>query len=544
MKRKTMERIIGVLAAVLLAGCADLFSSGSNTDNTSNNKPLSAPGSLAAVSLGETSIRLTWNTVSGAVRYNVYRSASASGAYTKLGNSTQERTYTDTGLLAGTPYYYRVCGLRYSYTDDEGNYASVSVSTDAAGMNPANLKMSSGSAASITLAWTEAANAESYRILRAATDKDPFTQIGTSPSNSYTDTAVEADKSYFYKVIGIKPGGQETNESNTAFAFAASFWNLPTHTAKQAMNMPTGAVHYYRIAVTAGTSYTVEWQDEASHDGTTVTSRINYCRVSAWQNDGTSIFSNANTGYTNPRTFTASSTGYVTVQVVPNGSASGNYAIYYFDNGTVNTGDGSGALPPSSPGGVKVTTPSAGGIILSWNSVSGADNYQVFRANTATAAYSLIGTAGGLSYTDSTTTNGTSYYYKVSAISSGGKSPQSAAAFAFATGYNEMPYFSSKQAVYMPSEAKHYYRIEVTSGTSYTIEWQDEASHDGTTVTSRISYCRVSAWQNDGTSIFSNANTGYTNPRTFTASSAGYVTVQVVPNGSASGNYAIYYFQN
>jgi hypothetical protein len=46
----------------------------------------------------------------------------------------------------------------------------------------------------------------------------------------------------------------------------------------------------------------------------------------------------------------------------------------------------------------------------------------------------------------------------------------------------------------------------------------------------------------DGTAIFANENNGYTNPRVFTAATAGYVTVEVrTIDSSNSYNYQIYY---
>jgi hypothetical protein len=185
-------------------------------------------------------------------------------------------------------------------------------------------------------------------------------------------------------------------------------------------------------------------------------------------------------------------------------------------------------------------------MVLSWNGVSGASLYRVFRANTANAAYSLVGTTGSTSYTDASITGAASYYYKVSAVSSGGESPQSGAAFGFAAAYLDLNYHTNKQVLYMAG-GKHYYRMAVTAGSSYTIEWQTGRENDGATVTAAaggVSWVYVSAWQNDGTAIFTNVNNGYNSPKTFIANSSGYVTVEVKQDGSSSGNYAIYYFQN
>ena len=56
--------------------------------------------------------QLTWNAVAGATSYEVYRSTSQSGTYSLLG-TTAATSYTNTGAVAGTTYYYKVkaiCG--------------------------------------------------------------------------------------------------------------------------------------------------------------------------------------------------------------------------------------------------------------------------------------------------------------------------------------------------------------------------------------------------------------------------------------------------
>ena len=56
--------------------------------------------------------QLTWKTVAGATSYEVYRSTSQNGTYSLLGTTTAT-SYTNTGAVAGTTYYYKVkaiCG--------------------------------------------------------------------------------------------------------------------------------------------------------------------------------------------------------------------------------------------------------------------------------------------------------------------------------------------------------------------------------------------------------------------------------------------------
>ena len=61
----------------------------------------SAPTGLTVTGTTTTSVSLSWNAVTNATSYNVYRNGS------KVGSSTST-TYTDTGLIAGTTYSYTV----------------------------------------------------------------------------------------------------------------------------------------------------------------------------------------------------------------------------------------------------------------------------------------------------------------------------------------------------------------------------------------------------------------------------------------------------
>ncbi len=93
-------------------------------------------------------------------------------------------------------------------------------------------------------------------------------------------------------------------------------------------------------------------------------------------------------------------------------------------------GDGGGTTSkPNIPSGVKAT-PGSSYITVSWNSVSGADYYKVYRSTSASGSYSYINTAYSTKYTDYDVNTGITYYYKVTAENSDGESGQSAYASA------------------------------------------------------------------------------------------------------------------
>ncbi|MFJ5033904.1 PHB depolymerase family esterase [Streptomyces sp. NPDC088560] len=80
---------------------------------------LPAPSGLTVTGTTDTGASLSWNSVSGAASYNVYRDG------TKVGSATGT-TYTDTGLSAGTTYGYTVAAV-----DSSGAVGASSVSVTA-----------------------------------------------------------------------------------------------------------------------------------------------------------------------------------------------------------------------------------------------------------------------------------------------------------------------------------------------------------------------------------------------------------------------------
>lgn len=66
-----------------------------------------APTGVSATAASASQINLSWSAVSGATSYNVHRSSSLGGTYVDVA-STASTGYSDTGLSAGTAYFYKI----------------------------------------------------------------------------------------------------------------------------------------------------------------------------------------------------------------------------------------------------------------------------------------------------------------------------------------------------------------------------------------------------------------------------------------------------
>src|SRR5690606_5906239 len=84
-----------------------------------------------------------------------------------------------------------------------------------------------------------------------------------------------------------------------------------------------------------------------------------------------------------------------------------------------------GNAPPAAPTGLTATA-GPGQVALTWNASANATSYRVKRATSPGGPYGVIATRTTTSYTNTGLTNGTTYYYVVSALNDGGESPNSA----------------------------------------------------------------------------------------------------------------------
>ena len=61
------------------------------------------------------SVNLFWNSSSGVVGYNVYRSTAANGTYSKLNSTLDANTaYSDATVVSGQTYYYAATSVNSS----------------------------------------------------------------------------------------------------------------------------------------------------------------------------------------------------------------------------------------------------------------------------------------------------------------------------------------------------------------------------------------------------------------------------------------------
>ena len=78
---------------------------------------------------------------------------------------------------------------------------------------------------------------------------------------------------------------------------------------------------------------------------------------------------------------------------------------------------------PPAPAGLSATAGDAQ-VVLDWSAASGATSYNLKRSTTSGSGYATIDVRAGLTFTDTAVSNGTTYYYVVSAVNAGEKAPR------------------------------------------------------------------------------------------------------------------------
>jgi len=161
-----------------------------------------APGRLTATVTSSSVIALAWrDNANNEIGQRIERSVGSHNNYAFLTNVGANITaFTDTGLVDGTKYYYR---LRAFNTGGSSTYSNQRFATTLLN-NPTALTATVVSSSQVNLNWTDNSMSETaYLIERKATSSGNYSQIGSVGMNvqSYTDTYNFASgTTYYYRV--------------------------------------------------------------------------------------------------------------------------------------------------------------------------------------------------------------------------------------------------------------------------------------------------------------------------------------------------------
>ena len=207
------------------------------------------PTGLAGVANSASSVTLSWNPVSNALRYNIFRSTTgAAGSYT-FAKATTSTTWTN--LVSGTgntTYYYEVSTVVGSTYDQTSAFTTpVSVTTQAVPPAPTPVTATAGSASQINVSWGSVMGATSYTVSRATTSGGPYAVVSRQPGTTYANNGLTPGATFYYVVTATTSIGTSAH-STQATATTLAQPVAPTVTATVAS---TTSVHVSWTAVTA-----------------------------------------------------------------------------------------------------------------------------------------------------------------------------------------------------------------------------------------------------------------------------------------------------
>jgi fibronectin type 3 domain-containing protein/V8-like Glu-specific endopeptidase len=450
-------------------GCSD-FSA--YTTGWRAGSPPSAPVGVAA-SDGTYSdkVRVTWSAVSGASSYDVWRSTSSDGTKTWMG-SPADTTFDDSATGIETTYYYWVRACNDFGCSDYSDYDS-GWRSGTEPFPPANVQASDGNYTNkVQVTWSIASGATYYQVWRATSASSPKSLLGEPAETSFGDTSASVGSTYYYWAKACNTYGcsdysaYDTGWRNGAPPPAPANVSASDGTysdnVQVTWSIASGATSYqvWRSNFSDGSKNLLGEPTSTSFDDTsTEVGSIYYYWVKACSIYGCSDFSAYNVGWRNnasPGGLSASDGSYVD-RVGLSWSASLG-AIYYqvyrstssggaktllgepaetsYDDTSATPGDtyyywvkacndvGCSDYSAYNTGWRAMTPPTGVGatdgaytdkVRVTWSGSSGVTHYQVYRAESAGGAKSLLGSPAGCSYDDTLAAVSVTYYYWVKA---------------------------------------------------------------------------------------------------------------------------------
>jgi Zinc dependent phospholipase C len=178
--------------------------------------------SLAA-SPAHNAVVLTWQPMSGAVSYNLYRSTSGAGSWTKIADVSSP--HIDSGLTNGRTYFYRASAVDPAGAESLRSAQAAAIPGRQASGAPARLTAAAGirqagfdphldsliaPALEVTLTWESVPAVDSYVLYRSTDPGRPWVRYAQAAASRYTDIEVDLGPTYYYKVTAVHQGNEST----------------------------------------------------------------------------------------------------------------------------------------------------------------------------------------------------------------------------------------------------------------------------------------------------------------------------------------------
>ena len=335
------------------------------------------------------SIKITWKAISKAEEYEIYRSEDNKNF--EFIDRISELSYVDDNLLTAKTYYYKVRAVKDCTTQDAYG-ANSSVKSAVTTLSTPKAKIDKVVYNRIDLAWDLVDGVDEYEVYRSTKEKGVYEPIGTSSEGSFSDHDVVYGKTYYYKVRG------KHNNVDDSVAYSSY----------SSVVKATVTIVAPKVVITNPDYKTIElnWDEVEGCTGYEIyrstNAKKNFKQV-ATVTDGYYVDEELSTGttyYYQIRSYREYEDG------------SKKYSSYTTVNKKVEL---------KVPSNFVVDRISGSEAYITFDEVYGADGYEIYRATSLKGKYTKVATVTECEYTNSKLSSKSTYYYKVRAYRTVGK---------------------------------------------------------------------------------------------------------------------------
>ena len=356
-----------------------------------------APSGVWAEAQLPSNISISWNPISGAHSYKIYRSTNSVGTFTRV-EMVSKTTFTDRGLYPLTTYHYRVSAVNSCGEGEQSNQASATTICPTSTI-PTGVSAEALSPSSIKVSWNSVSQANTYNVYRSMNSRynlAEYTFISNTSSPSYTDSGLSYSTIYFYKIRALNYWGKSEFSSST---YAITHCNPP--------KIPSDVFAYPQSSSSIRVSWS-SFSDANSH---------NIYRAIGSNGEFSFLGNTYSTYYIDDR-LSPLTTYYYRVSTVINHCGEG-------EQSSIASATTLDCPIPTIPTGISAETLSSSSIKVSWNHADNADSYRIYRSLISWGTFSFVGSTSSAYYTDNGLFRNQPYYYKVRAVNYCGESGQS-----------------------------------------------------------------------------------------------------------------------
>lgn len=416
------------------------------------------------------------NTLAPVDTYVVYRADGATGSFdgvqplTTLFANSLYPSFSDHNVLPNTTYRYTVAGR---YQGSEGLNSNVVVITTA--QAPFTVQTEVLGASKVKLSWNNVtANATSYNVYRSTlTGNEQL--VGSTMGLTYTDVGLMASSHYIYHVKPVTAMGEDYGAVTNVVTTLATDVVVSAPVATSTVSVVSSTVPVLlsiQSEILGATKIKLTWN----------TTNLNATSYNVYRSTLTGseqlIGSTASLSYTDIGLVASTQYVYHVKPVTATGEDFGAVT------NALTTRASDRVTVPSSAPILQANTSSPTANYLSWNSLSDASSYNLYRSSLGVET--LISTTTNLSYLDTGVMSGYEYVYFVKARNEFGEglssnpvtlktaTPAAPVVTGLATGRNEItlswPAVNSAQVynVYRSSDSRLFILAGTVSGTSFT----------------------------------------------------------------------------